>query len=129
LSLGTVTRCGDVPGRWKVTPSEEVVPTGAERPLQAVLLRCIFGNPFRRLTPPAAQVLAWNGGLVRKLAEAAYDRRHLPSGDLDQARLAVLADALDDAGVTAPDLLNHLHGPGPHVRGCHVLDLLLGKGP
>ena len=61
------------------------------------------------------------------LAEAAYDRRHLPSGELDPARLAVLADALEEAGCTDPDLLDHLRGPGPHYRGCWVIDLLLGK--
>jgi hypothetical protein len=39
----------------------------------------------------------------------------------------VLADALEGAGCDNPDLLGHLRGPGPHVRGCWALDLLLGK--
>jgi hypothetical protein len=51
----------------------------------------------------------------------------LPSGRLGPARLAVLADALEEAGVTDADLLDHLRGSGFHVRGCHVLDALLGK--
>ena len=38
------------------------------------------------------------------------------------------ADALEEAGVTDAGLLGHLRGPGPHVRGCHVLDLVLGRG-
>jgi hypothetical protein len=42
--------------------------------------------------------------------------------------LAVLADALEDAGCDNADLLWHLRGPGVHVRGCWVVDLLLGKG-
>jgi hypothetical protein len=63
---------------------------------------------------------------VVALAQAAYDHRTLPSG-LDRTTLAVLADALEEAGCTDPDLLIHLRGPGPHVRGCWALDLLLGK--
>src|SRR5262249_21685460 len=67
---------------------------------------------------------AWFSGSVKVLARAAYDERHLPSGELDLHRLAVLADALEDAG--APDeIVAHLRGPGPHVRGCHVIDLCL----
>jgi hypothetical protein len=64
---------------------------------------------------------------VVALAQAAYDEREQPSGRLDVARLAVLADALEDAGCDQPDLLGHLRGPGPHVRGCWAVDLLLGK--
>jgi hypothetical protein len=42
-------------------------------------------------------------------------------------RLPVLADALEEAGCTISDILDHCRGPGPHVRGCWVVDLLLGK--
>ena len=72
-------------------------------------------------------MLAWNAGAVRRLAEAAYAERQLPAGALDPARLAVLADALEEAGCTDADLLGHLRGPGPHVRGCWVIDLLSGR--
>jgi hypothetical protein len=48
-------------------------------------------------------------------------------GTLDNDRLAVLSDALEEAGCDDADLLDHLRSPGPHVRGCWVLDLLLGK--
>jgi hypothetical protein len=41
----------------------------------------------------------------------------LPEGTLDPTRLAALADAIEDAGCTDADLLGHLRGPGPHVRG------------
>ncbi len=44
-----------------------------------------------------------------------------------ERRLALLADALEDAGCTDADILAHCRGPGPHVRGCWVVDLLLGK--
>jgi hypothetical protein len=92
-----------------------------------LLLRDNFGPlPFRpvRLGPAW---LAWNGGTVRRLARVVYENRSLAAGTFDEARLAVLADALEDAGCTDPDLLGHLRGPGPHVRGCWAIDLLLGK--
>ncbi len=97
-----------------------------ERAAQADLLRCAFGNPFRLLSvSPSA--LSWDNGGVVRMAQAAYEERELPSGHLDPARLAVLADALEDAGCDDADLLGHLRAPGPHVRGCWALDLLLGK--
>jgi hypothetical protein len=86
---------------------------------QCQLLRDIAGNPFR----PAAVApawLAWDGGTVPKLAQAVYDERAFE-------RLPVLADALEEAGCSSADLLGHLRGEGPHVRGCHVIDLLLGR--
>ena len=42
-------------------------------------------------------------------------------------RLAVLSDALEEAGCAEARLLDHLRGPSPHVRGCWAVDLLLGK--
>jgi hypothetical protein len=94
-----------------------------ERAAQADLLRCILGNPFRPVTVSPA----WRTPQVIALAQAAYDQRELPAGTLDVARLAVLADALEEAGCDQADLLAHLRGPGPHVRGCWAVDLLLGK--
>jgi hypothetical protein len=89
---------------------------------QAHLLRDIF-RPFR----PATISPTWSTPQAVALAQAAYDQREMPSGNLDPTRLAVLTDALEDAGCDNPDLLGHLRGPGPHVRGCWVVDLLLGK--
>jgi hypothetical protein len=89
-----------------------------------LLLRDIFGNPFRPVTVSPA----WRMPQVVALAQAAYEKRELPAGTLDVARLAVLADALEEVGGTDMDLLDHLRGPGPHVRGCWALDLLLGRG-
>jgi hypothetical protein len=64
---------------------------------------------------------------LRLFAVACYQERELPSGHLDVTRLAVLADALEDAGCDNGDILQHCRGDGPHVRGCWVVDLLLGK--
>jgi hypothetical protein len=97
-----------------------------ERAAQAHLLRDIFGGPWRPASVPLP-VLAWNGGTVRRIAEGVYQERQLPAGTLNTARLAVLADALEDAGCDNAELLGHLREPGPHVRGCWAVDLLLGK--
>jgi hypothetical protein len=94
-----------------------------ERAAQSDLLRCIIGNPFR----PVSISPAWLTHQVVALAQAAYEERELPAGTIDNARLAVLADALEEAGCNQADLLAHLRGPGPHVRGCWAVDLLLGK--
>jgi hypothetical protein len=104
-----------------------VLTSEADRERHVSLLRDLFGNPFR--PPPAIEPawLTWNNGTVVRLAAAAYEERALPSGELDVGRLAVLADALEEAGCTDADLLGHLRGPGPHVRGCWSVDLLLGK--
>jgi hypothetical protein len=81
------------------------------------LIRDIFGNPFRRakLGP-----LATAPGAPGPLARVIYDERAFD-------RLPLLADALEDAGCTDADLLGHLRLPGPHVRGCWAVDLVVGK--
>jgi hypothetical protein len=86
-------------------------------------LRDVVGNPFR----PIAVNPIWLTPTVSNLARAAYEERIMPSGELDLARLAVLSDALEEAGCDDADILNHLRSPGPHVRGCWVVDLVLGK--
>jgi hypothetical protein len=91
---------------------------------QCILLRDCFGPlPFR----PVSVSPAWQTAEVAALAQAAYEERELPAGTLDLARLAVLADALEETGCDQADLLAHLRGTGPHVRGCWAVDLILGK--
>ncbi len=87
-----------------------------------VLLRDIFPNPFRARPAIVEGVLAWNDGCVVKLATGIYQDR-----DFSSERTAVLADALEEAGVTDAEVLEHLRGPGPHCRGCWAVDLLLSK--
>jgi hypothetical protein len=90
------------------------------------LLRDVAGDPFRPAAVDPAW-LAWDDGLVVRLAKAAYDNPVLPEGALDAARVGVLADALEEAGCEDETALAHCRGGGPHVRGCWVLDLLLGR--
>jgi hypothetical protein len=80
-------------------------------------MRDIFGNPFRPVTADAA----WLTSTVVSLAEGIYADRAFD-------RLPVLADALMDSGCENADILAHCRRDGPHVRGCWVIDLLLGKG-
>jgi hypothetical protein len=99
-----------------------------ERQWVAALLRDIFGPlPFREVRIDSS-VLHWNGGAVVQLALAAYERRLMPSGHLDPARLAVLADALEEGGCATQKLLSHLRSPVPHWRGCFAVDAILGRG-
>jgi hypothetical protein len=95
-----------------------------EHAAQAELVRDLFWDPLGRHAGPF--LLNGNPDLLL-LARAAYDERRLPEGTLDAGRLAVLADALEESGCTDAGLLGHLRSPGPHVRGCHALDLVLGK--
>jgi hypothetical protein len=98
----------------------------AERSAHLVLLRCVFGNPFRPVTLDRAW-LRWNGGTIPKLAQAIYDERSLPEGALNPTRLAILADALEEAGCTHTEMLSHCRDSGAHVRGCWVVDAILRK--
>ncbi len=162
--------------------------------LMSNVLREIVGNPFLPVKLPytsywavvtgAASVIGcpWLTADVLSLARAAYEERTLPRSELDPLRLAILADALEEAGCAGErckechgsgtytvqarnaalsaangygaattysewrgcrhcggdhdtkgtghvphPLLAHLRSPGPHVRGCWALDLILGK--
>jgi hypothetical protein len=82
------------------------------------LLREIFGNPFR----PMRIDQSWprcNDGRVEKMARAIYDDRRFTD-------LPFLADALAEAGCTDEDILAHCRATSEHVRGCWLLDALLG---
>jgi hypothetical protein len=90
---------------------------------QFAILRDICANPFRPVTIDPD----WLTQTVTSLATAAYNERILPSGELDTARLGVLADTLEEAGCQDADILGHLRSPGPHVWGCWAVELVLGK--
>ena len=89
----------------------------AEATSQAILVRDIFGNPFHPVTLDAD----WLTSTVVALARGIYDDRAFD-------RLPILADALQDAGCEHADILAHCRDTTlPHVRGCWVVDLVLGK--
>jgi hypothetical protein len=96
----------------------------AERASQCALLRDLF--PFRPGALDRA-LSAYQDGLIPRLAQAIYDKRDPESGLLDNACLAVLADALAEAGCCDPAILDHCRQPGEHYRGCFVVDAILGK--
>ncbi|MBM3978757.1 MAG: hypothetical protein FJ304_00455 [Planctomycetes bacterium] len=81
------------------------------------LLRDIFGNPFR----PVTFTTDWRTNTVVTLARTMYDAREFSA-------MPILADALQDAGCDNDDILNHCRDTtATHVRGCWVVDLVLGK--
>ncbi len=93
---------------------------------QAGFLRCIFGFPFRPVTI-APSILTWHDRTIPRLAQAIYEDRQLPAGTFDPARMNILADALLDAGCDNEDIIQHCRSDKPHVRGCWVVDLILGR--
>jgi hypothetical protein len=99
-----------------MVPGTSAVRKATEWAAQADLVRDIFGNPFRPVTFPPS----WLTFTVTALARQMYETR-------DFSAMPILADALQDAGCENDDILDHCRGPGPHVRGCWVVDLVLGK--
>jgi hypothetical protein len=84
--------------------------------IKAHVVRDIFGNPFRPVTFDPD----WRTSTAVALATQMYDSR-------DFSAMPILADALQDAACDSADILDHCRGPGPYVRGCWVVDLVLGK--
>jgi hypothetical protein len=116
--------CGVLVGLSRLAPGEPYC-TPVFRSLQEVeggyaspiaLVRDVFGNPFR----PAALAPAWLTSTVVALASQMYESREFGA-------MPILADALQDAGCTNDDVLTHCRDPKQvHVRGCWVVDLVLG---
>jgi hypothetical protein len=111
----------DVPAMWararpggseshrrESCPSEELEQCG--------LVRDVFGNPFRAI--PFRR--HWCTDTALTLARTVYESREFSA-------MPILADALQDAGCDNDDILNHCRSDNPHVRGCWVVDLVLGK--
>ena len=81
------------------------------------VIRDIFGNPFR----PAIFSPEWRTDTAVTLARTMYDSREFGA-------MPILADALQDAGCDNADVLNHCRDANQvHVRGCWVVDGVLGK--
>jgi hypothetical protein len=89
----------------------------AERAFQASCLIDLMGNPFRKVRFDAK----WRTETAVALAQQFYERG-------EAASLPILADALEEAGCDEPAVLAHARDiHQPHVRGCWVVDLVLGK--
>jgi hypothetical protein len=116
-------------GYWEAVEAARAAGEWRDEPGQCSMVRDLFGNPYRPLPPKKgkgqwndrlAAWLQWNDGTVLRLAHVTYEERAFD-------RLPILADALEEAGCTDADILAHCRSAGPHVRGCWVIDLLLGK--
>jgi hypothetical protein len=86
-----------------------------EAAAQCRLLRCVLGNPFRPVRPDPA----WQNPHAMALARTIYDDRRWEL-------LPLMADLLEEAGCPAA-VSEHCRSEGPHMRGCWVVDLVLGK--
>jgi biotin carboxyl carrier protein len=110
------TEVEDYAPLFRIIPLDDTVPHHRHDTVTNYL-RCIFGPlPFR----PVALNPAWTTPAVVQLARSLYEERRFEE-------MSVLADALEEAGWKEAAVLEHCRGPGPHVRGCWVLDLILGK--
>jgi hypothetical protein len=116
--LGLAFRAATPPQLWGTEHEDAVAEkVGDERgDINCRLVREIFCNPLR----PVSIAPAWQTPQALALARTAYDERRWED-------LPLLADALEEAGCTEEAILSHLRGPGPHVRGCWALDLVLGQ--
>jgi hypothetical protein len=70
---------------------------------------------------------SWQTSTVLGLARAAQTERVSLEGPLDPARLAILADALEDAGCADVRLLGHLRNHDRRLRDCWIISGLLDK--
>jgi hypothetical protein len=88
-----------------------------EQAAHASLLREVRSNPYR----PISLNPSWHTSDVLLIAHGIYESR-------DYFAMPILADALQDAGCDNPDILGHCRNTSlTHVRGCWVVDLVLGK--
>jgi hypothetical protein len=88
----------------------------AELAVQADLLRDLF-DPFCRAAP-TLRMLKKNS--ILDLAKSIYEKKLFQ-------KLPFLAHHLQKEGFLDKRVLTHCRSETPHVRGCWVLDLLLGK--
>jgi hypothetical protein len=89
---------------------------------QAALLRDLFGDDCSLLAPVDVAWLESRGATARQLAQTLYEEQAF-----DSRAMGLLADALEEAGCTDAAILGHCRGGGDHVRGCWVVDVILGK--
>jgi hypothetical protein len=100
-------------------PPAEIDAWAKEAQVQCQYLRDIFGNPFRQAGANAS-VLHQSRAIV--IAERIYRDRGF-------GQMPALADALTAEGYLDAEVIAHCRQTDEHVRGCWVIDLLLGKSP
>ncbi len=111
--IAWTTRLAGEPNKYNT----DILNEWEDCPEQANLLRDIFGNPFR----PVDFDPEWQTDTAVALAQTMYDARNFHA-------MPILADALQDAGCEDAAILDHCRDEhGLHVRGCWVVDLVLGK--
>lgn len=120
--LGRLSHYASMPDWASLTGDGPCPTTEAE-------IRCRVGNPFRTVTMDPSW-LTWRDGTVKRLAEAvlacdACDRLNSTIRCVNHDQLPILADALEEAGVTDDAVLRHLRQTGQHWPGCHVLRAVL----
>jgi hypothetical protein len=125
---GTLCAVGQaVFGMWSTDPVPEAevekqndAARLTELRAQSEIVRDMYGTlPFHAV-PIDPQWLGWRDRTVEKIAQSIYADRSFES-------MPILADALEEAGCADPLILAHCREKRGHVRGCWVLDLLLGK--
>jgi hypothetical protein len=114
VEITTRTRTGES----SVVRTNDVITATLNEPDQLgfrALVHDVVGNPFR----PIEFLVGWRSGNTIALARGMYDSR-------DFSAMPILADALEDAGCDNATILEHCRGDTKHVRGCWVVDQVLG---
>lgn len=101
--------------RWAAASYQDALTREKEE--QSDLVREVFGPLLFRPIPLEPE---WRTASVVSIATAIYADRAFD-------RMPDLAGALRDAGCDSAEILAHCRGPGPHVRGCWVVDAVLNK--
>jgi hypothetical protein len=75
---------------------------------QTSLARDVFGSPFRPLPSVNPDWVSWHDGAIVHIAQPVYDERRFQD-------LPILADALEEAGCTDPEILGHCRRQGDTI--------------
>jgi anti-anti-sigma factor len=119
---GRLTICGlnkDLSEIFRITKLDRILTifTHPDLTTTGAVAAELFGPP-----EPVPFAPDWKTDTVLLLAKRIRD-------GAEYTTMPILADALQDAGCESAAVLDHLRGPGPHVRECWVLDLILGPVP
>jgi hypothetical protein len=128
---GKDTSCRELIDDEFVGPCELSVPLVQTRTPVALCGSILGGSipmamlPNGLFTP--AFTCAWFTADAVTIARNTYAEKRYEDGAMDLAQIAVLADAIEEAGCYQHPLLSHLRRRRDHYRGCWALDLILGK--